>query len=108
GQVPGIDVSGETPIGLVRIFDRLVDIAEGHDRRDRPEDLFREDVLVGLDVAQHGRRHEVPRPAGRLAAGQDAGAVTGRLVDQAEHFLARGIVDYRSDLYVRVEPRSHR
>src|SRR5205823_2107394 len=86
-QISRVDVGGETAVGLVRVLDRLIDVPERHHRRDRPENLFLEDVLFRRDVAQHGRRHEVPRAIGRCASGQDAGTVAGGLLDQAQHLL---------------------
>ena len=68
------------------------------DRRDRPEDLLHVDLGVERHVEQHGRRVEVARPVGRLAAGHDRRAVVDRVGDQLADALDGLLVDQRADV----------
>src|SRR5437588_11354002 len=61
----------EASVGLVRKLDRLVDVAERHNGRDRAEDLLLQDVLVGRYLADDGRRDEIARRSEERRVGKE-------------------------------------
>jgi (S)-2-hydroxyglutarate dehydrogenase len=65
GQVAGEDVGGQAHLGVVGLLDHRVDVVEGHDGRDRSEQLVVEDLGVGGHAAEHRRLVEVARPVDR-------------------------------------------
>ena len=59
----------------VRELDRLVERLHRHDRRDRAERLLAEEIGLGRETGDDGRREEVAAlVAGAVAARQDLGA----------------------------------
>src|SRR5215210_4105152 len=53
-EVGGVDVGDEAVLGVVGEFDRLLFGGEGHNRRDRTEDLGVQDLCVGGDSGKYG------------------------------------------------------
>ena len=106
-EVGGVDVGDEAVLGVVGEFDRLVLGGEGHDRRDRAEDLGVQDLCVGRDSGQHGG-WVVEAGALRSLASEFEGRAGGDgLGNEARDLGPRGIVDQRSHVDRRVGPGSY-
>ena len=106
-QVAAEDEGHEPVFGVVGQGDRLVLVGEGHDRRDRAEDLLGEDRASGADVVQHRRRVEVSGAGDALGARAHARAAIDRVGDEPLDLLARGRVDQRAELRALVEAVAH-
>ena len=60
-------------------------------------------TVWSLDPSEHGRRIEGAVAVGRLAAGDDLGALLAPGLDQAVHLVAVGLRDQRAHLRLCVE-----
>ena len=103
------DVAGEPVLGRVRELDRLLLGRERRRHEDRPEDLLAEDPHRRSHVGEDGRLEEVPplEPWWAPAAGEQAGAVRERRVEEPEDALVVLRADERPELGCLVERIAH-
>src|SRR5664279_4425406 len=82
-EVRGVDRRREAIDGVVRVGDRLVEVVEGDDRHDGPEDLVPNDWHTLPAVAEHCRWVEIALRlvGGPLASGENRGPVGNGLLD---------------------------
>src|SRR4249919_3928281 len=93
-QVAGEHAGLQAEVAVVDAVERVVEIIEGLDHRDRTEGLLAIQLAVVRDFFQQcGRQHV----ALARATGEDLGATLARGGDPAFHALRRLVVDHRAD-----------
>src|SRR6266849_5406719 len=98
-QVPGPHAGVEAVARVVGQADRLLLVADAHDRDHRPEGLVAHDVHLVVDVDQHGRLEEEAGQVGApLAARQHLGAARDRVLHVALDLVDLGREGHGADL----------
>src|SRR5215217_7509380 len=100
----------QTPseVGGVGQFDRLLFGGEGHNRRDRTEDLGVQDLRVGGDSGQYGGWVVETGPFRSVPAELEGRAGSDGFCNEARDLCPSGTVDQRTHVDGLVRPRSHR
>src|SRR5215216_3614267 len=107
-EVGGVDVGDEAVLGVVGQFDRLLFGGEGHNRRDRTEDLGVQDLRVGGDSGQYGGWVVETGPFRSVPAELEGRAGSDGFCNEARDLCPSGTVDQRTHVDGLVRPRSHR
>src|SRR5690606_38206910 len=81
-QTVGKCIGGQPVFDGIGAADRLVQCAEGQNRRDRAEGLLMQDAGVGREVGHYRRREKVPVARQAFPAQLNRSAAALRVVDQ--------------------------